>query len=105
MAVDGKQSKLAVVDDTPKVLHFVTLSADLEVQQHTTKDVPLRAGRISLSGQRQLIVRCYDEKEFSVLPADGDEPLHRVQADIDILDRGIFLESIIQTKAAGLCDL
>ena len=55
VAVDGKLGKLAVVGATRKV-HFVTLSADLEVQQHTTKDVPLEAQRISLSGQRQLIV-------------------------------------------------
>ena len=48
VAVDGKQGKLAVVDLTHKV-HFVTLSADLEVRQHTTKDVPLEAASISLS--------------------------------------------------------
>ena len=46
VAVDGKQGKLAVVDLTHKV-HFVTLSADLQVQQPTTKDVPLEAANIS----------------------------------------------------------
>ena len=46
VAVGGKQRKLAVVDWTRKV-HFVTLSADLEVQQYATKAVPLRAERIS----------------------------------------------------------
>ena len=61
VAVDGKQGKLAVVGYTRQV-HFVTLSADLEVQQHTTKDVPLEAWSISLSGQRQLIVGGYDEE-------------------------------------------
>ena len=55
VAVDGTQGKLAVVGVTREV-HFVTLSTDLEVQQHTMKDVPLVAYRISLSGQRQLIV-------------------------------------------------
>ena len=71
VAVDGKQGQLAVVGHTRKV-HFVTLSADLEVQQHTTKDVPLAAWSISLSGQRQLIVGGYSEKKFVVLAADGD---------------------------------
>ena len=81
VAVDGKQGKLAVVGDTRQV-HFVTLSADLEVQQHTTKDVPLEADRISLSGQRQLIVSGWNEKAFVVLPADGDGPLTTVRTDL-----------------------
>ena len=103
VAVDGKQGKLAVVDNTRKV-HFVTVSADLEVQQHTTKDVPLEAHRISLSGQRQLIVGRQRERMFVVLPADGDEPLHTVRAD-GILNRGIYIPSIVQTNAGYvICD-
>ena len=103
VAVDGKQGKLAVVNDTRNV-HFVTLSADLEVHQHITKDVPLAAKRISLSGQRQLIVSNVREKTFTVLPADGDEPLHIVQVD-DIPDEGKWLQSIVQTKAGYvICD-
>ena len=96
VAVEGKQGKLAVVDGTRKV-HFVTLSADLEVQQHTTKDVPLEADRISLSGHRQLIVSHGSEKKFAVLPADGDEALHTVQPDIP--DEWKWLLSIVQTEA------
>ena len=104
VAADGKQGKLAVVDGRRKV-HFVKLSADLEVQQHTTKDVPLVAHRISLSGQRQLIVSHASEKKFAVLPAEGDEPLYTVEADISIPDEGMWLESIIQTKAGYVvCD-
>ena len=103
MAVDGKQGKLAVVGGRRKV-HFVTLSADLEVQQHTTKDVPLAAERISLSGQRQLIVgHANSEKKFAVLPADGDEPLHTVQAD-DIPDGEIWL-TVHRPDQSRLCDL
>ena len=103
VAVDGKQGKLAVVGDTRQV-HFVTLSADLEVQQHTTKDVPLKAECISLSGQRQVIVGHHGEKKFAVLPADGDEPLHTVQAD-DFPDGEIYIPSIVQTKAGYvICD-
>ena len=106
MAVDGKQGKLAVVDGKRKV-HFVTLSADLEVQQHTTKDVPLEAGRMSLSGQRQLIVSHSKEKKFVVLTADGDEPLHTVHVE-DIPGGRIWgklLTSIVQTKAGYvICD-
>ena len=103
VTVDGKQGKLATVGDKRKV-HFVTLSEDLEVQQHTTKAVPLKANRISLSGQRQLIVSHVREKKFVVLPADGDEPLHTVWAN-DIPDGGIWLESIVQTKAGYvICD-
>ena len=97
VTVDGKQGKLATVGDKRKV-HFVTLSADLEVQQHTTEAVPLKANRISLSGQRQLIVSHVREKKFVVLPADGDEPLHTVRAD-DIPGGRIDLTSIVQTKA------
>ena len=104
VAVDGKRGKLAVVDDKRKVVHFVKLSADLEVQQHTRKVVPLIAKRISLSGQRQLIVGHCSEKKFAVLPADGDESLHTVRAD-DIPDGEIWLESIVQTKAGYvICD-
>ena len=103
VAVDGNQGKLAVVDHTRKV-HFVTFSADLEVQQHTTKDVPLKASTISLSGQRQLIVSDVSGKKFALLPADGDEPLHTVQAD-GIPDWGIVLRPIVQTKAGYvICD-
>ena len=103
VAVDGKQGKLAVVGYTRKV-HFVKFSADLEVQQHTTKDVLLKAARISLSGQRQLIVSPGGEKKFVVLPADGGEPLHTVQAD-DIPDGKILLWCIVQTKAGYvICD-
>ena len=106
VTVDRKQGKLAVVDGKRKV-HFVTLSTDLEVQQHTTKDVPLgdlEATRISLSGQRQLIVSNVREKTFAVLTADGDELLHTVQVD-DIPGGGIILESIVQTKAGYvICD-
>ena len=102
VTVDRTQGQLAVVDDTRKV-HFVTLSADLEVQQHTTKDVPLVANRISLSGQRQLIVSRVREKKFARLPADGDEALHTVQAD-GIPDGEIWLESISADKSR-LCDL
>ena len=78
VAVDGKRGNLAVVGGRHKV-HFVTLSADLEIQQHTTKGVPLVADSISLSGQRQLIVGDSTKKKFAVLPADSDEPLHTVQ--------------------------
>ena len=40
-----------------------------------------------------------------MLPADGGEPLHTVQADIDIPEAGIDLESIVQTKAGYvICD-
>ena len=102
VAVDGTQGKLAVVDGTRKV-HFVTLSADLEVQQHTTKDVPLAAGRISLSGQRKLIVNPTREKNFAVLPAEGDEPLQTVQAD-DIPDGG-DMATVHRSDQSRLCDL
>ena len=109
VAVDGKQGKLAVVDGKDKV-HFVKLSEDLEVQQPTTKDVPLEVARISLSGQRQLIVGRHGEKKFAVLTADGDELLHTVRVD-DIRDgaiwgvRGVWLESIVQTKVGYvICD-
>ena len=100
VAVDEKQGKLALVGDTRQV-HFVTLSADLEVQQHTTKDVPLTASLISLSGQRQLIVGNLDENKFAVLAADGDEPLQIVQTEVDVPDHifGLDLMSIVQTKA------
>ena len=103
VAVDGKQGKLAVVGAKRKV-HFVKLSVDLEVQQHTTKDVPLEANRISLSGQRQLIVSHSGEKMFAVLSADGDEPLRTVNID-DIPDARIWLRSIVPTKAGYvICD-
>ena len=105
----------------------MTLSADLEVQQHTTKDVPLEADSISLSGQgderiyddpdegigldlislsgqRQLIVGNSTEKNFAVLTADSDEPLYTVHVD-DIPAEGICLQSIVQTKAGYvICD-
>ena len=101
VAVDGKQGKLAVVGRTRQV-HFVTLSADLEVQQHTTKDVLLEANRISLNGQRQLIVGGWDHNKFAVLPADGDGPLTTVRADIP--DGGMWW-SIVQTQAGYvICD-
>ena len=96
VAVDGKQGKLAVVGGKRKV-HFVTLSADLELQQHTTKDMPLEAAWISLSGQRQLIVGEWNEnKEFAVLPADGDGPVTTVLADVP---GGGWLWRIVQTQA------
>ena len=102
VAVEGKRGKLAVVGATRKV-HFVTLSADLEVQQHTTKDVPLVADRITMSGHRRLIVGETREKKFAVLPADGDEPLLRVQPDIP--DERICLWSIVQTRVGYvICD-
>ena len=102
VAVDGDRGKIALVDNKRKV-HFVTLSADLEVQQHTTKDVPLKGNRISLSDQRQLIVSRAREKEFAVLPADGDESLHTVRTDIS--DGRIGLESTVQTKVGYvICD-
>ena len=44
--------------------------------------MPLEARSISLSGQRQLIVGCYDDNKFVVLPADGDGPLTTVRTDI-----------------------
>ena len=47
VVVDGNRGKLAVVDGKRKVVHFVMLSADLEVQQHTTK------GRAAGSGSHQ----------------------------------------------------
>ena len=106
VAVDGKQGKLAVVDGGRKVVHFVKLSADLEVQQHTRKDVPLEAERISLSGQRQLIVGHGREKRFAVLPTDGDEPLHTVRADGISNSGDMAYESIVQTKAGYvICDI
>ena len=111
MAVDGKQGKLAVVDATRRVVHFVTLSADLEVQQHTTKDVPLVAKRISfsfrllgLSGQRQLIVSPVTEKKFAVLPADGARPpahctgRHRHPGCVD-------MPTVHRPDQSRLCDL
>ena len=67
VAVGGKRGKLAVVDGRREVVHFVKLSADLEVQQYTTKDVLLAAAHISLSGQRQLMVR-HDVIEGRSLP-------------------------------------
>ena len=104
VAVDGKRGKLAVVDDGKRKVHFVKLSVDLEVQRHTTKDVPLEADCISLSGQKQLIVGHSREKMFAVLAADGDEPPRTVQAD-NIPDGEIFLTSIVQTKAGYvICD-
>ena len=104
VAVDGKHGKLAVVDNTRKV-HVVTLSADLEVQQHTTKDVPLKATSISLNGQRQLIVSCSAAKKFAVLPVDGDDSLHTVEAyDIQYGENvpDISIECIVQTKAGDV---
>ena len=103
VAVKGKQGTLAVVDGRSEVVHFVTLSADLQVQQHTRKDVPLEANRISLSGQRQLLVSYYGDNNFAVLSADGDEPLHTVH--VDIPDGEIWLQSTVQTKTGcAICD-
>ena len=105
VAVDGKQGKLAILDAKggPTIVHFVTFSADLKVQQHRKREVKLSAGRISMSGQRQLILNNTTEKMFAVLPADEDKPMHTVR--VDIPDKEILLSFIVQTKAGYVvCD-
>lgn len=94
LSSDRDKGKLVVVDQTQEKIHFVTLSTDLKILQHVTKDVPLIADRISLGLTGDLIVS--DLKGNVVVVTEDCQLSSTLQISPD--DK-VFIRRVAQTKS------